>query len=68
MKKLSLKKHQKYKICTCGESKIIPFCDDSHRELNEKTNCNYKSLKITPEEDIELNISSKNWEENAKER
>jgi len=60
--KLTLKKNQKYKFCTCGKSKIIPYCDDSHRDLNEITNSNYKSFKITPEEDIELNISSKTWE------
>ena len=61
--KLNLKKGITYKICTCGTSKIIPLCDDSHRDLNEETGSNYKSLKITPEEDIELNVLSKNWED-----
>lgn len=60
-RKLTLKKEKKYKLCTCGASRTIPFCDDSHRELNEKTGSSFKSLKITPKKDIELNVSSKNW-------
>jgi len=63
-KKINLKKEIRYKLCTCGASNNIPFCDDSHRELNKKIKSNYKSLKITPEEDIELKVSCKNWKEN----
>ena len=48
-KTINLKKRIKYKLCTCGFSNSLPFCDDKHKELNEKTNSNYKSLKITPE-------------------
>ena len=60
-KTITLKKDQTTKICTCGTSKTIPYCDDSHRELNEKENTNYKSLKITPKEDTTLTVSSKTW-------
>ena len=63
-KTINLKKGIKYKLCTCGASNNIPFCDDGHRELNKKIKSNYKSLKITPEEDIELKVSCKNWKEN----
>ena len=58
-KKIEIKKGEKYKLCTCGSSRIIPFCDDSHRELNEKKGTFYKSLKITSEEDTALHVSSK---------
>ena len=61
-KKLSLKANTKYSLCTCGASKTLPFCDNSHRELNEKTGSNFKSFKITPAEDINMEVSSSNWE------
>ena len=60
-KKINLKKGQEYKFCTCGESKLIPFCDESHKKLNEEKRTNYKPLKIAPKEDIVLEVSSKNW-------
>jgi len=63
-KKLTLKKGIKYSLCTCGASQNLPFCDESHKKMNEETNCNYKSLKIIPEEDITIIVSSKNWEKN----
>jgi len=62
-KKINLKKDIEYKICTCGTSKILPYCDDSHRELNKQTSSNFKSLKLIPEEDITLEVSCKNWED-----
>ncbi|MBS3081166.1 CDGSH iron-sulfur domain-containing protein [Candidatus Pacearchaeota archaeon] len=64
-KKLTLKKEIKYSFCTCGASQNLPFCDESHKKLNEETNCNYKSLKITPEGEITIIVSSKNWEKNS---
>ena len=60
--KLDLKKGETYKICTCGTSKSIPICDDSHRQLNEEKGTSYKSLKITPMKDINMEVSSSNWE------
>ena len=62
MHKVSIKKGETCKICTCGKSKILPFCDESHKELNEQNNTSYKSLRITPEKDITLDFDSKNWE------
>ena len=62
-KKINLKKNQEYKLCTCGASKSIPFCDESHKKLNEEKRTNYKSLKITPKNDIILDVSSNNWRE-----
>ena len=60
-KELSLKKGVTYKLCTCGLSKTLPFCDESHKEYNEVNSTHYKSLKITPEEDTIVRVSSKNW-------
>ena len=60
-RKVVMKAGRRYKLCTCGESKILPFCDDSHRELNEKEGTNYKSIKIAPEEDATISVNSKNW-------
>jgi CDGSH-type Zn-finger protein len=61
-KKLSLKKGITYKLCTCGLSKNLPFCDEAHKEFNEEHGTNYKSLKLTPKEDVEITASCKNWE------
>ena len=61
MKKIKLKKQIKYSICTCGISKKMPFCDNSHRDYNSKNNTNYKSLEIIPDRDVEINISSSMW-------
>lgn len=64
-KKIILNKGMKYSICTCGASLKIPFCDESHKKLNEEKNCSYKSLKITPEEDVTLTLNSKAWEKDS---
>jgi len=60
-KKVVLKAGQKYSFCTCGHSKTLPFCDHSHRNVNEETGACYKSLKIWPKEDVTLDLLSKNW-------
>tara|TARA_B100002003_G_C13591295_1_gene305761 strand:+ start:169 stop:381 length:213 start_codon:yes stop_codon:yes gene_type:complete len=59
--KINLKAGKKYKLCTCGTSQMLPYCDDSHRKLNEEKGTNYKSLKIVPKEDITIDVSSKTW-------
>ena len=60
-KKVILKAGQKCSICTCGTSKNLPYCDNSHRTVNEEKGTSYKSLKIWPQEDITLELLSKNW-------
>jgi len=60
--KLNLKSNKKYSFCTCGKSDRLPFCDNKHREINEEKKTNYKSLKVYPEKDITLMISSSTWE------
>lgn len=57
-----LKKDVMYKFCTCGASQTIPFCDQSHEKLNIEKNCSYKSLRVTPHNDVEMTVTSKNWE------
>ena len=60
-KEVVMKAGRRYKLCTCGESKILPFCDDSHRQLNEDKETNYHSIKIFPKEDTTIYVTSKNW-------
>lgn len=61
MKKLKIHKSKKYSICSCGLSKRLPFCDNAHREHNEKNGTNYKSLKIIAEETVNIDINSSTW-------
>ena len=61
MKKIKLKKEKKYSFCSCGLSKSLPFCDNKHRPYNEQQGTNYKSLKITPNTEVEITINSSNW-------
>lgn len=63
---VSLKKGNKYSICSCGISKRLPFCDGRHKILNEKCDTNYKSVKITAHDDINLSINCANWENENK--
>ena len=60
--KIYLEASKQYKICTCGASKQLPFCDNSHRQITEAEGTRFHSLKITPESDIEILVSSKNWD------
>ena len=61
-RKLIIKKGETCKICTCGKSKKMPICDNTHRILNEESGSNFKSLKITPKEDTTFNVTSSTWE------
>ncbi len=60
-KVISLEAGKQYSICTCGQSKKLPFCDNSHSQINEEKGTNYHSLKICSPINIELTINSKNW-------
>lgn len=62
---INLKAGGKCSVCTCGASKHLPYCDNSHRNLNEKEGTNYKSLKIVSSEETKLYVSSSAWDEQS---
>ena len=57
-----------FSICSCGLSKKLPFCDNAHREYNTENNLNYKSIKITSNKNIEVDITSSTWDNNDKKK
>ena len=59
---IKLKAGKKYSICSCGLSSSLPFCDNTHREFNAANNMEYKSVKITPEKDTIIKVTSSRWE------
>ncbi|MEK6859854.1 MAG: CDGSH iron-sulfur domain-containing protein [Nanoarchaeota archaeon] len=61
-KTLKLKAWEKYSLCTCGKSKNLPYCDNSHRMLNEEKGTSYKSLKIISTSDTEIKVYCSNWD------
>lgn len=58
---IELKKDKRYSICTCGLSAKMPYCDSAHRSYNEVNGTEYKSLKISAEEDVKIRLSSAIW-------
>ena len=58
---IKLKAGKRYKICSCGLSQIVPFCDNAHREFNATNNTEYKSVKITPDSDTIIEVISNRW-------
>ena len=64
---IQLKAGRKYKICSCGLSKTLPFCDNAHREFNAINKTEYKSIKITPDSDNIIEVTSNRWK-SAKEK
>ena len=58
---IKLKAGKRYKICSCGLSKTLPFCDNAHREFNGTNNTEYKSVKITPDSDTIIEVTSNRW-------
>ena len=59
--KMKLKAGKKYSVCSCGLSNSLPFCDNSHREYNAQNGTDYKSVKITPDNDSLIEVSSSRW-------
>tara|TARA_B100000315_G_C14438339_1_gene523496 strand:+ start:531 stop:677 length:147 start_codon:yes stop_codon:yes gene_type:complete len=39
----------------------IPFCNNAHREFNAENGTEYKSLKITPDKDTIIEVTSNRW-------
>lgn len=64
--KINLKSNKKISICTCGKSDSLPFCDNRHREINKENGTHYKSVKIFPENDTNIWVSSTTWEKHNK--
>jgi CDGSH-type Zn-finger protein len=58
---IKLKAGKRYKICSCGLSQVLPFCDNAHREFNATNNTEYKSVKITPDSDTIIEVTSNRW-------
>ena len=58
---IKLKTGKRYKICSCGLSQTLPFCDNAHRKFNSNNGTNYKSVKITSDEDTKLQLESSTW-------
>ena len=58
---IKLKSGKQYSICSCGLSKSLPFCDNKHREFNAEHGTDYKSVKITPENDTVIIVNSSIW-------
>ena len=58
---IKLKAGKKYSICSCGFSNVLPFCDNTHREHNSINKTEYKSVKITPEADAKIEVTSSCW-------
>ena len=61
MKTIKLYKGKKYSICSCGLSRALPFFDNAHREFNVKNDTDYKSIKITAEDTVAVELNSANW-------
>ena len=58
---IKLKAGKKYSICSCGLSKSLPFCDNTHREFYAANGIEYKSVKITSEKDTIIELTSSRW-------
>jgi CDGSH-type Zn-finger protein len=58
---IEFKKDRRYSICTCGLSARMPYCDSAHRSYNEANDTDYKSIKISVEEDVKITLSSASW-------
>ena len=58
---IKLNAGKKYSICSCGISNSLPFCDNKHREFNAENGTEYKSVKITPDNDTTIVVNSSKW-------
>ena len=60
---IQLKKNVKCSICSCGMSKKLPYCDNSHRVYNKINKTSYKSVKVYLLDDKKIKISCSNWDD-----
>ncbi len=60
--KLKIKFNQKYSSFIFCVSNIMSLCDNSNRDYNKKNYTKYKSIKIIPNCDTDLDIDSSLWE------
>ena len=60
--KVKIKAGKQYSICSCGLSNSLPFCDNEHRVFNTSNNAHYKSIKIIPDKDVTIQVTSSNWD------
>ena len=58
---IELKSGKTYSLCSCGLSKELPYCDNAHRVYNSSNGTNYKSIKVTPEKDVKIDVTSSTW-------
>ena len=58
---IKLKAGKKYSICSCGLSRSLPYCDNTHREINAENDTEYKSVKIIPDNDVVIQVTSSRW-------
>ena len=58
---IKIKSGKKYSICSCGLSKSLPYCDNAHRQFNAENDTEYKSVKITPDNDTTIIVNSSKW-------
>ena len=59
--RIKLNAGKKYSICSCGLSNSLPYCDNKHREFNAENGTEYKSVKITPDNDTTIIVNSSRW-------
>ena len=59
--KIKIKAGKQYSICSCGLSNSLPFCDNAHRDYNTSNQTNYKSIKVIPNKDVIIDVTSSNW-------
>ena len=58
---IKIKSGKKYSICSCGLSQSLPYCDNAHRQFNTENDTEYKSVKITPNNDTVIQVTSSRW-------
>ena len=59
--KIKINAGKKYSICSSGLSDSLPYCYNKHREVNSEHGTDYKSVKITPENDTAIIVNSSRW-------